>query len=644
MIGLRIGAAELAEIEAGAPAVVLAPGRLLPHAPPLVPLALKDGVLARPGAGAAPHVPLPVAVKLLAVIGTEREAEPMLPLLPPGIPVLPDAAALLGGLAGALKAATLAVAPLAAERDALKRALGTLAPPRPRLVMDLAPAEARVPPSISQPLGRPAEGLSAIALHVAQGSAVGLKVGLLAAGRVVACWRVPADALQPGWLTLDLPEPMPPGPAEAVLEIQAEPGRGEPAQLSAISIRPGSSLALRAWVAGPGWSVLPRHFDWAACDAPRPILPLALPAALLAAAVVEGATAELVAAGEQEPTLLLDLPAGGEATIRLPATPVGPADLLRARISLRGRPARPLPASFTVVTGPETSVATGWRSTDAGGYLAVNLPLPPGPMAELTAVLRNPNATAVVVEVTGLALQAGAAGERRAAPPVTEGMALGGPRALVAMPVAAAPPPLPPVLQAGPGLEVVGWRQAPPAPRPAVAAPGGGAPPPVPAAAPAAPAPAAVSLPSGTAFQDFKVSQHLVNKDGSYRHLDVTMTGLVAGGGLWRQVRLKLFDRRGTIGLEFREMAGWPQMFDTWPGAQRDNYGPFWRLETDTVEEGLDRLSSAHDRALIAALLEVLPDLASRAAAASGLGAEDASAWAGRARDLAAAVAEVRGG
>lgn len=623
MIGLRIGAIELAEIEAGAPAVVTVPGRLLPHAPPLVPLVLKDGVLARPGAAPSRHLPLPSAVKLLALVGPEREAEALRPLLPPGLPVLPDAAALLGALAAALRDEAQARLALAGERDRVKRALGQLTEPRPSLVLDLPPGGGRVAPSLFQTLGRPAEGLCAIALHVARTSSTGLKVTLLAEGRVLARWRLPAEALAPGWLTLHLPEPAPPGPAMATLDIQAEAGEGEALLLSTASDRSGAGLALRAWTAPEGWAVLPRHFDWAACDTQHPAQPLPLPAALLAEASIEGAQAALIAAGGEEPRLLLDLAPGAEARIRLPPIPVGPADLLRARLVLRGRIGDAVAAAFTAETAPGLRVESGWRNTDATGALAVHLPLPPGAMARLDVTLRNPGPVPAVVEFTGLALQAGAAGEWLAAPPGPAetrraSVADSAPRAAIAMPIS-------------PGPEVAGWRAAPPAPPLAIAEPGGARP----AALPAA----ALRLPSGTSLQGFKLTQHLVNQDGSYRHLDVTVSGLLAGGGLWRQVRLKLFDRRGAIGLEFRDMAGWPPVFDAWPGSEKDQYGPFWRLEAGMAKTGLGQLATPHDRALIDAVAEVLPDLAQRAATAAGLPAPEGEAWRSRALTLSTAVA-----
>jgi hypothetical protein len=89
-------------------------------------------------------------------------------------------------------------------------------------------------------------------------------------------------------------------------------------------------------------------------------------------------------------------------------------------------------------------------------------------------------------------------------------------------------------------------------------------------------------------------------------------------------------------------MRDWPQMFDAWPGTQRDAYGPFWRLETAGTAATLAALSTPHDRTFLAALLEVLPELATRGATAAALPAEEVAAWAARARGVVQAVAEAR--
>jgi hypothetical protein len=163
-------------------------------------------------------------------------------------------------------------------------------------------------------------------------------------------------------------------------------------------------------------------------------------------------------------------------------------------------------------------------------------------------------------------------------------------------------------------------------------------------APPPPPSLAAEMPPGGADFQDIRLHQHTVNQDGSYQHMELGLTGLVAATGVWREIRLKLFDRRGTVGLEFRRIKGWPQMFDAWPQGGSDQFGPYWRLESQDTLDAMVKLTSAHDRALVAALLEVLPALARRGARIASLPPEAQEAWAERARGLAAAVDATRPG
>jgi hypothetical protein len=599
VIGLRIGVAELAEIEAGAPCIVLAPGRALPDWPPLLPLELRDGLLARPGTEAARALPLPRWVVPLALVASEAEAVLLLPILPHGIRVVPDADRVVPLLAAALRDARAARDAAAAERDRLKRAI---APPLARLVLDLAPAGVATLP-VTQPLGRAAEGLCGIALHVAEPGAAPLAVTLRTATRLLGRWQVPPAAQARGWLSLDLPEPAPAGAAEAVVEVAGD------ARLSAAAADPAAPLALRAMAAGSGWSVLPLHFDWAASFG-VPALPLPLPHSLLGAAEVTGAVATLLALGEEPARLLLDLPPGAEASVALPPLDPGPADLLRLRLLLRdGVPGE---VEATLAIGDAT---VGPRSLAPAADFA--LPLPPGTAPRIGIGLRHAGAAQAVVEIASIALAAGAAGEPRRVPPpepmasAPRPAAEGAPRVAVARPAA---------------LLAEATRAASAAPRPAA----GLAPPPV--------------LSTPAAYDELKLHQHLVNAEGSYRHLEVGLTSLVAGGGLWRQVRLKLFERRGTVGLEFREMKGWPAMFDVWPGRGSDQYGAFWRLETEDTEAALRALATAHDRALVAALTDLLPRIAGRGAEAAALPRPEIEAWMARATRLAAAVGAARRG
>jgi hypothetical protein len=410
----------------------------------------------------------------------------------------------------------------------------------PALLMDLPP-HGTAPPRAEQPLGRPAEGLCRIELHLgeaAAGAASLLRVRLVAEGRVRAAWAVPGPELSPGWLGLDLPEPARLGAAEARLVVACEAAEGDRIALSS-SADGGAPLALRAWTAAPGRHVLPTHFDWAAADLPLPGLPLAVMEAELAAATAEGAELRLVAVGEEPARLMFGIPPGSEAVVRLPALPAAPLDLLRSRFALRAGEAREMALALQVET-PAGAVESGWRGPDAMGFLSLDLPLP-GMAARLRLDLRNRGAVPAVIEVARLALMAGAAGEVLPAPAARPSAGPVAARGAVALPGAVA------------------------APQAVIAA----------ALPLAAPSPAGTVLaPAGLAtWQDVRLQQHMVSPDGGYRHMDLTLMGLVADAGLWRQLRTKLFDRRGVIGLEFREAKGWPQMFDVWPVGGTDGFG-----------------------------------------------------------------------
>ena len=557
-----IGAAEWAEIAAGAPAVVLAPGVVAPHVPPLLPLVLHDGVLRRPGAAPGPALPLPPGAPLLAVLGPPAAAAPLLARLPPGLPALPDLPALLGLFAARLQDGARREAALAAECDRLRGALAPLGPPRPALLLDLAPDGPAPALPLRQPLGRSAEGLARLALHLDRPAEAGLAVTLAAAGRVLAAWRVPGPALRPGWLALDLPEPVPPGAEEAVIEIAPDPAPDPAPCLSAAS---GGGLALRLWTAPEGQAVLPAHFDWRAAGTPWPAPALPLTAGLLAQAEVTGAAASLVAAGEEEPRLLLELPAGGAAAIAFPGLPGETAGLLRARLLLRGPVTPPLAAA------PDPGDAPGaWRDSDAAGRLDLFLPLGAGGRAGLR--LRHAGTAPAAVEVSGLVLLPAE------------------PRAL-----------------------------------PAAEAPARG------------PAPALVVR--GAPAARFQGVQARHEPGPGLGRLDVTVTGLVSAAGVWRQLRTQLVDQGATLSLVFRDAAGWPALFEAWPGTGQDAEGPVWRLAAGAA---LPASAPRQDRALVAALIAVLPWLAEAAAADAGLDPAAQRGWRRRARAFAAIAARLR--
>ncbi len=611
MTPLRMDREAAARLRDGSWAVILASGIRPPEAGPILCLELRNGVLVAPDVAEARPVAMPPEARLLALLAPDPVAAGRLaPLLPPGVPGLIGAdpgPLLLALLATRLQAET--ERRLAAEslRDAALRRLGDHPPPVPDLLFEVPPGGS-APARIVQPLGRPVEGLCRIEVHLAAavaGAASLLRVRLRAGGRVQAAWAVPGPELARGWLGLDLPEPARLGAAEAELELACEMAEGDRIVLSSAAAGE-APLALRVWTSEPGRHVLPRYLDWAVRDAPLPGVPLRVAEADLAGATAEGAALRLVAAGGEPPRLMIELAAGAAASVSLPALPPAPLDLLRAAFAVRAGEARSLGLALRAET-PGGAVESGWRAPDAAGAVAIDLPLP-GMAPRLRLDIRNGGRLPVVLEVSRLDFLAGAAGETLPPP------ALPAPRGPAGRPLAV-------VLPAG---------SAPPMELAAA----------LPAAAPSS---ASALAPSGAAtWQDVKLQQHMVSPDGGYRHMDLVVTGLVAEAGLWRQVRTKLFDRRGIVGLEFREAKGWPQTFDIWPVGGTDGFGPFWRLETERAAEALAALSTPHDRALVTALLDVLPAVAARGAALAALSKSDAEAWAGRARALASAVAAGR--
>ncbi|MBU8547049.1 MULTISPECIES: DUF6212 domain-containing protein [Roseomonadaceae] len=658
MTAFLIDDAARGSLAAGHPTVVAAPGMTGLEALPLAVLRPDNGVLRLDGAAPGAAVPLPPGLRPLAILAPDGDAAaPLVAGLPFGIPPL------IGHdpMPGLMALLVQTMADLRAERLALLGAPGSRPPAARRMLIDLPPVpqEASLPQRIAQHFGRPAEGLASIALHVAAARATAasqLRVRLLAAGRVLAAWVVPGDEVQGGWLALDLPRPAPPGPAEAVLDVAVETASGETLVLSAGGLGATAPLALRAEVAELHHLVLPRHFDWAACDLHALVPGVAMPLApqAMQAASLSGASQRMVAAGSEAPRMMLDIEPGATATLQPPSLSPGAADLALAELTCRLGDPSSLRASLQA--GPEGGAGrdSGWRLADPNGALRISLPLPAdlGGGLWLTLVLRNTGTAPLAVEVSTLALMAGAAGVPRRPPPGLGASAFAAATQplRLAVPLPGDAPPAP--IEAAPlAIGLPGPAPNPPAAPPPLLGGEAGAPlpPPAPAAVmPMAP-PVAVPVvagemaPGGADFQDIKLHQHTTNTDGSYQHIDLSLTGLVAPAGVWREARLKLFDRRGTVGLEFRRIKGWPAMFEAWPHGGSDQYGPFWRVETQGTAEAMSKLTSAQDRAMLAALMELLPGLARHAARVAGLPPEEHDNWAERGRIMSAAVDATRG-
>ncbi|WP_135468308.1 DUF6212 domain-containing protein [Crenalkalicoccus roseus] len=493
-----------------------------------------------------------------------------------------------------------------AAMAALAQAAGHAPPSPPVPVLETVPDEAAAIAAaggrlaLGQRLGVTLEGVTALALHLAEaalspGAALRVRLWGAESGRVRAAWRLPAAALAPGWLMLDLPAPLGPLRESACLDLLAETGAGDRLALSledrrappdrAVAVEegegPGRALALRLWTAPFGRRLLlVPHWDWEAVDLPLGV-PARLPEPVWAAAQVARGRGGLAALGEGPARPWAALEAGEEALLRLPAVPLAGLDLLEAEVAVPLGDAAGVEAALWLQPAAEPAPAapgarcSAWRGAEGvrGGLsLALRLPAAAPETACVTLALRNRGPTPARVEWRDLA------GRRLA-------------------------PPLPP------------------------AAPGH------PAAAP----PAAVAAPEAApGLAAARLHEHYAMEGGGYRHLDIGVEGLRLGGLAWPRVRFKLALDGGAPRLEFRARPDWPTMFERWPGEAADAHGPFFLLTE--ADAGALRLPSERDRRLLCALLRLLPAAVATAARAATADAAEYEAWVGAARRLSAAL------
>lgn len=613
--------------------------------------------LYRPGGDPARAVlPLPAPpAGALAVIAPDRARAA--PLLAAWTEAAPEAPPLIEATTAAAALAALApraLASLAAERVragelqhamamlrqeaeetreamlALLTAFGDQAPPPvPVLALAAEPsaAHALAMPAgqahLGQGLGVSLEGLAALALHVqeapaAPGARLKLRLYGAESGRIFGSWTLPGEALTPGWLTLDLPSPIGPVRETACLDLRAELPEGDRLALSledrlapqdrAVSLEGTGpqerALALRLWTAPFGRRfTLAQHWNWEELDLPLlPAgVPVRLPSQLWSSALLPSGRVERVALGAEAPSLVATLGGGERCLIVLPAVPVSGIDLLRAELAVRlGDPALLeaalwlQPAGSWVAAEEDLSLLapgtrwSGWRKpgpvgAPGSGTLRIALALPLDAPAMLCAVLvlRNRGAAPEDLlrvewaELTGCRLV-----ERVAANPAAS--------AERARPAAAMP-----------------------------------------------------RLPEGEAPQvkDIRLQEHFQTPDGGYRHLDIAMDGVQAGGFAWPRLRFKLADGGGGPVLEFRARPDWPLMFEAWPGRQADEYGPFLLIRTaDLAGAFPTRLKSERDRWMLLALVRLLPTAVASAAREAVGDPAEYQGWLDLARRLAEAL------
>lgn len=121
-----------------------------------------------------------------------------------------------------------------------------------------------------------------------------------------------------------------------------------------------------------------------------------------------------------------------------------------------------------------------------------------------------------------------------------------------------------------------------------------------------------------------RVDELLDLRDAEYRHLDLSIHDLVSDGILWPHVKFRLCNDRGLAYLEFRRMSGWPLMFVTWPGTERDRYGDVLRIPADGTPLPL---GAPDDTALLGALARSLRAIVAALAARHPERTEEWPSW-----------------
>jgi hypothetical protein len=461
---------------------------------------------------------------------------------------------------------------------------------------------------LRQPLGRKLEGLAALAVHVGMINAATsgpLRIRVFAAesARIAASWTVPMEELVEGWLVLDLPTPLGPEHEGAVLDVMADVAGPHALRFSleekwapdeaACTLADGSSLgrplALRLWTARIGDRfVVPAHWNWneAGSSLPRTGVPQSIALAEhRAARILSGDWTWL---DKADARLGVSVIGAMTAALALPRITLAGADVLRVEWS-----AMPLDATATAPQAvslgvwvvdpghhvraldrlPPTALFSGWRSVsaDGAGLLTLSLPTSLGPQAQLVLAAGSQDpAAAAEVEITRLSLVA------------TQE---------------------PSIAQARTSDSV--------APDPDATQDDA-------RASPATMGPATIGK--------VELHQHLADGRG-YRHLDLIVHDMAGRGHEWPRVRFKLAVNRDRPLLEFRRAAGWPDLFARWPGNQTDKFGPLLRVHSVDINAFAAALAHARDNALIATLLDLLPNIAAEGTQAGHLDVAEGAYW-----------------
>lgn len=498
------------------------------------------------------------------------------------------------------------------------RTLGNRPPAALRPALSTSPSALAVRPAgrrlhLRQIPGIPVREVAAIAFHLAAatcGPDMLLRVRLVAveSGRVMGSWLLPGHALQPGWVTLDLPSPAPALRETAMIEITAELGEQDELALSLEEMTTDSdrapgllqgeadaanrALALRVWTAEVGSRfVLARHWNWDenGISLPDAGLSYLLPEDEWSRTTVIDGKARALGLGNEAPRLVAVLEENTSTLLGLPAIRVGGMDVIRVELGLLAgtvghvraalwlRDASRLHSLSDALLDQPGTRHSGWRDFDAAtGHCVITLRLP------VTA----DNTVQVVVGVS-------------AAHPQTHA-----PCAIEVQSISA--------LRTGADADHA-CRSLP--------GRGDGV--------------QASALVPAARFESVRLGgQHSTSFQ---RSLDLMVFGLSARQEMWPELRFRLcVGDKGNPRIEIRQGKGWPEIAERWPGTQSDAHGPLFSFGPGDMTK-LASLRNTRAGHLATALVELLPGLVEQAVLQDKEARAQEAIWLAAAEQVAAA-------
>lgn len=96
-----------------------------------------------------------------------------------------------------------------------------------------------------------------------------------------------------------------------------------------------------------------------------------------------------------------------------------------------------------------------------------------------------------------------------------------------------------------------------------------------------------------------------------WSHLEISLFLVSLQGENWGQVKFKFCIEQGRPLLEFRRIAGWPDVFETWFGTGEDQFSPYVHVTADDLFTDL-RLTR-RDLVMLQAIATLLPNVVERA-------------------------------